>query len=283
MQAIRINGRPGPRSSTVGARLRAASERAGGFASGLAFLVGGLALLVALWWALAQVAGADVPGPLPVIKQLGELAREPFYDRGPNDKGIGIQLGASLWRVFSGFALGSAIAIPVGILMGANSFVRRITDPIVQVLRPVSPLAWFPIGLAAFQSAPSASVFVIVITSLWPTIINTAFGVGSIAQDHKNVARVFRFTPAQYVFKILLPHSLPHIITGLRLSMGVAWMVIVAAEMLSGGTGIGFFVWDSWNALSLPKVMSAILLIGGAGLLLDRVFYLLGKRFEHAG
>jgi nitrate/nitrite transport system permease protein len=247
------------------------------------FTAAGLALLLALWWVLAMVAGKDLPGPAPALRQLWTLVNNPFYDNGPNDKGIGLQLAASLGRVFTGFALGSLIAIPVGVMMGANSVVRRVTDPIVQVLRPVSPLAWFPIGLAAFKASDTATTFVIVITSLWPTIINTAFGVASVPQDHKNVARVFRFGPWRYLTRVLLPHSLPHIITGLRLSMGIAWMVIVAAEMLSGGTGIGFFVWDSWNALSLTNVMSAILLIGGVGLVLDRGFYLLARHFEHAG
>jgi nitrate/nitrite transport system permease protein len=247
------------------------------------FTAAGLALLLVLWWVPATIAGKDLPGPAPALRQLWTLVSNPFYDNGPNDKGIGLQLAASLGRVFTGFLLGSLIAIPVGVMMGANSVVRRVTDPIVQVLRPVSPLAWFPIGLAAFKAAGTATTFVIVITSLWPTIINTAFGVASVPQDHKNVARVFRFGPWRYLTRVLLPHSLPHIITGLRLSMGIAWMVIVAAEMLSGGTGIGFFVWDSWNALNLTNVMSAILLIGGVGLVLDRGFYLLARHFEHGG
>jgi nitrate/nitrite transport system permease protein len=150
------------------------------------------------------------------------------------------------------------------------------------VLRPVSPLAWFPIGLAAFKSAQTATIFVLFMTSLWPTLINTAFGVMSLPEDHRNVARVFEFSRWKYVTRVLLPFSLPHILTGLRLSMGVAWMVIVAAEMLAGGIGVGFFVWDSWNALSLERVLSAILLIGVVGLLLDRAFDWIGQRFAYA-
>jgi nitrate/nitrite transport system permease protein len=271
VQTIALPGRRAPSISTRWLR---------GTAQTLAYTAGGFALLLALWWALATLA-ADLPGPLPALRQLGELVSHPFYDNGPNDKGIGLQLAASLQRVFAGFALGSAVAIPLGVLMGACGPIRRLTDPVVQVLRPVSPLAWFPIGLAAFSSAGSATLFVIFITSLWPTMINTAFGVGSVPEDHKNVARVFRFSPRKYLTRVLLPHSLPYIVTGLRLSMGIAWMVIVAAEMLSGGTGIGFFVWDSWNALSLPKVMAAILLIGGVGLLLDRGFDLVGRRLAY--
>jgi nitrate/nitrite transport system permease protein len=260
--------------SAVGRRLL-------GIGVSAAYTAGGLALLLAIWALLANLAGKDLPGPVPALRELKDLLANPFYDNGPNDKGIGLQLAASLQRVFLGFALGSAVAIPLGVLIGAIGPVRRLMDPIIQILRPVSPLAWFPIGLAAFQSAPSATLFVIFITSLWPTIINTAFGVGSVPEDHKNVARVFRFSPWKYLTRVLLPHSLPHIVTGLRLSMGIAWMVIVAAEMLSGGTGIGFFVWDSWNALSLTKVISAILLIGGIGLVLDRSFDAVARRLAY--
>jgi nitrate/nitrite transport system permease protein len=269
-----------PRARTGGT---AALRRLGAAVGGLCYAVAGLALLLALWWALAALAGEGLLGPVPALRALRVLVSDPFYDNGPNDKGIALQLAASLRRVFTGFAIGSLIAIPVGVLIGASGVARRLTDPIVQVLRPVSPLAWFPIGLAAFKAAAPATTFVIVITSLWPTMINTAFGVAAVPQDHKDVARVFRFGPWRYLTRVLLPYSLPHIITGLRLSMGIAWMVIVAAEMLSGGTGIGFFVWDAWNALSLPNMMAAILLIGGVGLLLDRGFYLLGRRFDHTG
>jgi nitrate/nitrite transport system permease protein len=199
-----------------------------------------------------------------------DLISNPFYDNGPNDKGVGIQVLFSLGRVFSGWMLGSLIAIPVGISMGANKRIMQALNPVVQVLRPVSPLAWYPIGLAAYHSAANAVVFAIIITSLWPTLINTMFGVSSLPKDYRNVARVFRFSSWKYLTKVLLPYSLPHILTGLRLSLGIAWMVIVAGEMLAGGTGIGFFVWDSWNALSLPRVISAILIIGIIGLVLDR-------------
>jgi nitrate/nitrite transport system permease protein len=167
--------------------------------------------------------------------------------------------------------------------MGAWEPARKALNPVVQILRPVSPLAWFPIGLAAFHAAPTATVFVIFITSLWPTVINTAFGVSSIPSDHRQVARVFGFSRSKYVWKVLLPYSLPHILTGARLSMGVAWMVIVAAEMLAGGVGVGFFVWDSWNALKVDRILSAILLIGLVGLLLDRVFDALAHRVAYEG
>jgi nitrate/nitrite transport system permease protein len=203
---------------------------------------------------------------------LWELVKDPFRYGGPNDQGIARLLGSSLARVGLGWLLGALVAIPLGMLMGSIPAVQRLMNPVVQVLRPVSPLAWYPIALVALKATPNALVFVIFITSLWPTVINTAFGVGSVPRDYKNVAKVFNFTPDRYVRQVLLPFALPHILTGLRVSFGIAWMVIVAAEMLSGAAGIGFFVWDSYNALSYEKVISAIVLIGATGLLLDRVF-----------
>ena len=200
------------------------------------------------------------------------MLSDPFYDYGPNDKGIGLQLFSSIKTVLSGFLLGSLIAIPIGILMGASTICKQIFYPIVQLLKPVSPLAWFPIGLVVFKDTGMATIFIVFITSLWSTLINTSFGVASIPQDHKNVAKAFGFSKMRYLTKILIPYSLPHIIIGLRLSISVAWLVIVAGEMLSGGAGIGFFVWDSWNALSLEKVISAIIIIGIVGLLFDRIF-----------
>jgi nitrate/nitrite transport system permease protein len=231
----------------------------------------GFMFLLGVWY-LISLSKEGLPGPLPTLKVFWELVSNPFYNNGPNDRGIGLQLLSSLSRVFVGFLIGSAIAIPIGMLMGASTVGRKIFYPIVQILKPVSPLAWFPIGLVVFESASQATIFIITITSLWPTLINTAFGVASIPDDHKNVAKVFGFSRWKYITKVLIPFSLPHIITGLRLSIGVAWLVIVAGEMLSGGAGIGFFVWDSWNALSLEKVISAILIIGLIGLLLDKWF-----------
>ena len=241
----------------------------------------GIALLTGVWAGVARLA-VDFPGPAATLNVLWQMLADPFYVYGPNDMGIGLQLWSSLVRVFSGFLLASLVAIPLGMLMGANRHFSRIFYPIVQILKPVSPLAWFPIGLVAFQSAATATVFIIFITSIWPTLINTAFSVSSIPTDHKNVAKAFGFSSWKYITRIVLPYSLPHIITGLRLSIGVAWLVIVAGEMLSGGSGIGFFVWDSWNALSLEKVIAAIIIIGLVGLLLDRIFQLLEKKFTYS-
>src|SRR5919109_75399 len=252
------------------------------FVKSVCYTICGFALLLAAWALISGMVGESLPGPIATLKVFGQLLSHPFYDNGPNDKGIGIQLISSIGRVFVGFTLGSMVAIPIGVLMGANATCQKVLNPLVQLLRPVSPLAWFPIGLAVFKHAGEATIFVIFITSLWPTLINTAFGVGSLPDDHRNVARAFAFSRGRYLRRILIPFSLPHILTGLRLSLGVAWLVIVAGEMLSGGIGIGFFVWDSWNALSLARVMSAIILIGLVGLLLDRGFDLVAKKFSYA-
>ena len=232
----------------------------------------GLLLFGGFWSLLSVYTQNALPTPTATLTVMKEILSDPFYDYGPNDKGIGLQLFSSIKTVLMGFLLGSLIAIPVGILMGASTICKQIFYPIVQLLKPVSPLAWFPIGLVVFKDTGLATIFIVFITSLWSTLINTSFGVASIPQDHKNVAKAFGFSKMRYLTKILIPYSLPHIITGLRLSISVAWLVIVAGEMLSGGAGIGFFVWDSWNALSLEKVISAILIIGIVGLLFDRIF-----------
>lgn len=251
------------------------------FAQSMLWMLAGFSVLLLLWGLVSRVSAGALPGPFATLQVLWQLISHPFYDNGPNDKGIGIQLFSSIVRVFIGFGLGSLVAIPMGVLIGANEVCKKLFYPLVQLLRPVSPLAWFPIGLAVFKHAGEATIFVIFITSLWPTLINTSFGVASVPDDHRNVARAFGFSKAKYLTKILIPFSLPHILTGLRLSIGVAWLVIVAGEMLSGGIGIGFFVWDSWNALSLERVMSAIILIGVVGLLLDRGFDLIAQKFSY--
>jgi nitrate/nitrite transport system permease protein len=258
-------------------KLRAALLQA---AVGLLYTTLGMSLLLGLWL-LAASLSKDLAGPKETLTELASLLKHPFYDNGPNDKGIGIQIGISLMRVATGWLIGSTIAIPVGMLMGASKGFMRVMNPIVQILRPVSPLAWYPIGLAVLKDAPKAVTFAIVITSLWPTLVNTMVGVASLPDDYRNIARVFRFSPGKYLRRILIPYALPHILTGLRLSMGIAWMVIVAGEMLAGGTGIGFFVWDSWNASSLPHVISAILLIGVIGLILDRALDALAQKASY--
>jgi nitrate/nitrite transport system permease protein len=262
------------RNLTIPPFLKSALSRMG-------YLVGSMAILILLWEIVSRFSGQALPGPASTLSVLWTMVNNPFYNYGPNDKGIALQFIASLQRVFSGFLLGALVAIPLGITMGVVPFCRKLFEPIVEVLRPVSPLAWFPIGLVAFQSVGPATIFIIFITSLWPTVVNTAFGVSAIPKDHRNVAAVFQFSKWKYLTKILLPYALPHILTGLRLSLGIAWMVIVAAEMLSGGVGIGFFVWDSWNALSIERVISAIILIGLVGLVLDRGFHYIEQKFTY--
>jgi nitrate/nitrite transport system permease protein len=263
----------------VAAAGRLALRMLGSLAAGIAATLLLLGTWLAVWW----VTGKELPTPASTFPVLVELLRNPFYNNGPNDQGVGLQVSASLVRVFLGFGMGSLVAIPLGTLMGSSPLCNRVINPLVQVLRPVSPLAWFPLGLATLKNAQNATIFAIFITSLWPTLINTAFGVGSIPKEYVQVSQVFKFSRLRYFRKVLLPYSLPHIVTGLRLSMGVAWMVIVAGEMLSGGSGIGFWVWDSWNALNLDRVISGILIIGAIGLLLDRVFAVVLGRLNHAG
>lgn len=241
----------------------------------------GFGILLLVWYVLSHTVAPKVPDPAQTLGVFWRLLTHPFYDNGPNDKGIGLQLWFSLERVFVGFGLGALIAVPLGIVMGTSEGLRAVLNPVIQVLRPVSPLAWFPVGLAAFQASEQAAIFVIAICSLWPTLINTALGVGSIPQDYRNVARVYAFSPWTYLTRVVLPHSLLYVFTGFRLGMGIAWMVIVAAEMLAGGTGVGFFVWDSYNSGHLEYVMAAILFIGLVGWALDAVLGQLVKRFSH--
>ena len=241
----------------------------------------GLVAFGGFWSLLSIYTEQALPGPVATLTVLKEMLSDPFYDYGPNDKGIGLQLFNSIKTVLFGFLLGSLIAIPIGILMGASTICKQIFYPIVQLLKPVSPLAWFPIGLVVFKDTGMATIFIVFITSLWSTLINTAFGVGTIPQDHKNVAKAFGFSKWRYLTKVVFPYTLPHIITGLRLSISVAWLVIVAGELLSGVGGIGFFVWDSWNALSLEKVISAIIIIGFVGIIFDGFFTMIEKKVSY--
>jgi nitrate/nitrite transport system permease protein len=236
----------------------------------------GFAVLVGLWAAAAsRVKG--LPTPAATFTELRHLLAHPFINKGPSGKGIGLLILGSLQRVLTGFGIAAVVGVPLGIAMGASKRVWKAANPVIQLLRPVSPLAWFPIWLVAFKNAPHAAVWVIFITALWPIVLNTAAGAASIPKDQRNVAKVFRLKPFAYVRHVMLPHTLPSIVTGLRLSMGVAWMVIVAVEMLSGGVGIGDYVWVAYNALNLAKVISAIVLIGVVGLVLDAAFLRLGK------
>lgn len=229
----------------------------------------GFVFLIALWWLVAKYFTRLMPTPLEALQANIDYILHPFYNRGPGDVGIGLLLLESLKKVLTGFFLGSLFAIPLGFMIGLSKTAYQIFNPIVQVLRPVSPVAWLPVALAVYNLANPSAIFVIFITSLWPTVINTAEGVASVNKDFLNVARVLEMPRWKQIYKIILPASLPYIFTGLRISLGIAWLVIVAVEMLTGGRGIGFFVWDEWNRLNLSSVMLAIFIIGFAGLGLD--------------
>ncbi|MBI2690357.1 MAG: nitrate ABC transporter permease [Solirubrobacterales bacterium] len=275
--AARLDKAPRRSAAQRGGKL---VDRLGSVGLTIALGTAGFAALFALWAMIAAFSDG-LPTPAESISALIELLRTPFQDNGPNDKGIGIQLVTSLQRVFIGFGIATVVAVPFGFLMGASKSAWAMFNPVVQLLRPVSPLAWFPLGLVVLKAAPLAAIFVIFITSIWPTLLNTAFGVSSVPQAHKNVARVFQFSRVKYVRHVLLPYSLPSVVTGMRISMGIAWMVIVAAEMLSGGTGIGFYVWDAYNASNLANVAAAIFLIGFIGMALDFGFGRLQARVAY--
>lgn len=217
------------------------------------------------------------PSPGDVGVKILEHLRDPFYDRGPNDKGIGIQLGYSIARVLLGYLLAALVAIPVGFLIGMSPTVYRALDPYIQVLKPISPLAWMPLALFTLKDSSVSAIFVIFICSLWPMLINTAFGVSSVRREWLNVSRTLEVGHLRTAFRVILPAAAPTIMTGMRISISIAWLVIVAAEMLVGGTGIGYFVWNEWNNLSITNIITAILAIGLVGMLLDLMMAKLTK------
>jgi nitrate/nitrite transport system permease protein len=212
-----------------------------------------------------------MPGPLEVGTKLWQLLSDPFYDKGPNDKGIGIQLAYSVARVGTGYLLAALVAIPLGFLIGMSPLMNRALDPFIQVLKPISPLAWMPLALYTIKDSSLSAIFVIFICSLWPMLINTAFGVSSVRKDWINVAKTLELSPGRTARRVILPAAAPTILTGMRISIGIAWLVIVAAEMLVGGTGIGYFVWNEWNNLSITNVINSIILIGVVGMILDQL------------
>ncbi|MBV8743979.1 MAG: nitrate ABC transporter permease [Xanthobacteraceae bacterium] len=212
-----------------------------------------------------------MPGPLDVAAKIWDHLKDPFYDRGSNDKGLGIQLAYSIARVMVGYSVAVAVAIPIGFLIGMSPLLSRALNPFIQILKPISPLAWMPLALYTIKDSSLSAIFVIFICSLWPTLINTAFGVASVRREWLNVARTLEVGVFRRAFTIILPAAAPTILTGMRISIGIAWLVIVAAEMLVGGTGIGYFVWNEWNNLSITNVIAAILVIGVVGMALDQI------------
>ncbi len=236
----------------------------------------------------AKLMGATVtqgtsafPTPAQVGSKLWDHLADPFYDHGPNDKGIGIQLAFSLARVMLGYLIAVAVAIPIGFVIGMSPLLSRALNPFIQVLKPVSPLAWMPLALYTIKDSGLSAIFVIFICSIWPMLINTAFGVASVRKEWLNVARTLEVPPLRRAFTVILPAAAPTIVTGMRISIGIAWLVIVAAEMLVGGTGIGYFVWNEWNNLSITNVMIAILLIGLIGMALDQVLATFGRTVSY--
>ncbi|MEW5707805.1 MAG: nitrate ABC transporter permease [Pseudomonadota bacterium] len=276
--------RGAPRVTPAGVGRKPESRLAAKTAAALTSMsLAGLTFLIVLgaWAFMQEHIATELPTPGQTWDRAVELLANPFYDNGPNDKGIGWQLAYSLARVGAGFGLAALVGIPVGFLMGMSVTFHRAWQPLIQVLRPVSPLAWLPIGLLLFKAVNPSAVFVIFITSIWPMIINTAAGVRAVPKDYLNVAAVLKLGPLEVARKVMLPAALPYVITGMRLSLGIAWMVIVAAEMLTGGIGIGFFVWDEWNNLSVPSIIVAIVLIGAVGIVLEAVMNALSRRFDY--
>lgn len=229
----------------------------------------------------AGEARAGVPPPSQVMVKAWEQLSDPFYDAGPNDKGIGIQIGYSIYRVLTGYALAAALAIPLGFLIGMSPVAYKALNPFIQVLRPISPLAWMPLALFIIQDSEASAIFVIFICSIWPMLINTAFGVAAVRTDWINVARTHELGNLKTAFTVILPAAAPTIVTGMRISIGIAWLVIVAAEMLVGGTGIGYYVWNEWNNLDLTSVIFSILMIGVVGMILDAAFGLLQRAVSY--
>jgi nitrate/nitrite transport system permease protein len=229
-----------------------------------------------VWQIAASGAHSGLPPPSTVWAKSSELILHPFYDRGGLDKGLALHLIASLQRVVLGFGLSAVVGIALGLLIGTSSLAMRGLDPVFQVLRTVPPLAWLPLSLAAFREAQPSAIFVIFITAIWPIIINTAVGVRNVPQDYRNVARVIRLRGPKYFTKIVLPSAAPYIFTGLRIGVGLSWLAIVAAEMLIGGVGIGFFIWDAWNSSNISDIIVALVYVGLVGFVLDRVIAGLG-------
>ena len=243
--------------------------------------IAGAALLIGIW-ALLTMKSTTFPTPAATFVEAVKVFSDPFYSKGPNDQGIGWNILYSLERVAVGFGLAALVGIPMGFLIGRFSVLNNMLSPLISLLRPVSPLAWLPIGLLVFKAANPAAIWTIFICSIWPMIINTAVGVQRVPADYMNVARVLNLSEWKIVTKILFPSVLPYMLTGVRLSVGTAWLVIVAAEMLTGGVGIGFWVWDEWNNLNVMHILIAILVIGVVGMLLEWLLVSIAKRFTYA-
>jgi len=272
------------RLASQGVSLANGKPRLRAFALAVLPPVLGVGLLILLWQILSA-NNSSFPSPWVTWQEAVRMFSDPFYSKGPNDQGIGWNILASLKRVGLGFGLAAVVGIPLGFMIGRFKFLAGMFNPIISLLKPVSPLAWLPIGLLVFKAADPAAIWSIFICSIWPMIINTAVGVQRVPQDYMNVARVLNLSEWKIFTKILLPSVLPYMLTGVRLAIGTAWLVIVAAEMLTGGVGIGFWVWDEWNNLNVPHIIIAIVVIGVVGLILEQALVALAKSFtyEEAG
>jgi len=272
------------RLASQGVRLSGGNQRARALALAVLPPLLGIGMLILLWQILSA-NNSSFPSPYVTWVEAVRMFSDPFYRNGPNDQGIGWNILASLKRVAMGFGLAAAVGIPLGFMIGRFKFLAGMFNPIISLLKPVSPLAWLPIGLLVFKAADPAAIWSIFICSIWPMIINTAVGVQRVPQDYMNVARVLNLSEWKIFTKILLPSVLPYMLTGVRLAIGTAWLVIVAAEMLTGGVGIGFWVWDEWNNLNVPHIIIAIVVIGVVGLVLEQALVALAKSFtyEEAG
>ena len=240
----------------------------------------GVLLVVGLWWGVSAKIAPDLPTPIKTWEDSKLYIMEPFTKRGEMDQGIGLLATYSLARVAKGFFLGILIATPLGFILGLSSLAYRMLDPIIQVLRPISPLAWLPLGLIVFRQSEPAALFTIALCSMWPTVINTMVGVRSVPQDYWNVAKVLRLSPWKTFIKVLVPATMPHMFTGYRLSLGIAWLVIVASEMLTGTPGIGGFLWQEYNSLIYAHIVLCILTIGIVGFALDRLMGMVEGRLR---
>jgi len=257
-----------PRRTPLGVQI---ATRARNISARVVPLVIVLTMVLVIWELLCRRAGSTLPPPSKVVSDTWELIVDPFFDHGGLDKGLFWHLSASLQRVALGYALASAVGIALGTLVGQSVWAMRGLDPIFQVLRTVPPLAWLPLSLAAFRQGQPSAIFVIFITAIWPVIINTAVGIRNIPQDYRNVAAVLRLNHLEFFYKIMIPAAAPYIFTGLRIGIGLSWLAIVAAEMLIGGVGIGFFIWDAWNSSHISEIILALFYVGIIGFLLDRM------------
>jgi nitrate/nitrite transport system permease protein len=229
-----------------------------------------ITVFLIIWQLLTLSPDANLPSPIKVVQQTWELIIDPFFDKGATNKGLFWQIWASVQRVIQGFTLAAIVGISIGIIVGTNEFLYDALDPIFQILRTIPPLAWLPIALATFQQSNPSAIFVIFITSIWPIILNTIAGVQQIPQDYVNVSKVLQLSRKEYFLDVVFPATVPYIFTGLRIGIGLSWLAIVAAEMLIGGVGIGFFIWDAWNAANISQIIIALIYVGLVGLLLDK-------------